>query len=109
MKKRLTFTVVVLCWIFSCIGCEKIDTLMGPGSTDTDNTVTFPDINLGKNVRQELNIHPDAPVTKTMLKTLTILQILLPQDATADEMITDLTGLEHATQLSTLRLRESQN
>lgn len=85
--------------------CERIENITSPVVSNEATIVEFPDKILAERVREELNLPIAAAITKSKLSELTSLQILLPQDATEDEKITDITGLEHATQLRTLRLR----
>ena len=61
----------------------------------------IPDAGLAAAVRKTLDLAPNAPITKQAMQRLTTL------DA-ADRQITNLTGLEHATQLEALILSGNQ-
>ena len=69
--------------------------------------VEFPDENLAKKVRAVLNLPIDANISKAELATLTVLNASAPEGAVPAEQISDLTGLEHATQLTGLDLRDN--
>ena len=60
--------------------------------------VEFPDVNLANKVREALNLPAGAAIPKAQLATLTSLYA-------AAQGIHDITGLEHATQLTELDLR----
>ena len=60
-----------------------------------------PDPNLAAAVRKALGLGPSAPITKQKMRKLTELRA-------KNSQITDLTGLEHATQLRTLSLADNQ-
>ena len=60
-----------------------------------------PDPNLAAAVRKALGLGPSAPITKQVMRKLTELRA-------KNSQITDLTGLEHATQLRTLSLADNQ-
>ena len=63
--------------------------------------VSIPDQNLAAAVRETLDLAPDAPITNQALQRLVFLDAY-------DRQITNLTGLEHATQLERLGLDENQ-
>ena len=74
--------------------------LLGTISSATAVVVTFPDANLEAAIRTELNI-PTAPITDVNMKSI--------GQFTADfSNITNMMGLEHATNLSTLSLGSNQ-
>ena len=66
--------------------------------------IEFPDENLANKVRAALGLPAGAAIPKAELATLTVLDALTPEDAAPAEQISDLTGLEHATQLIELYL-----
>ena len=70
--------------------------------------VEFPDVNLANKVRETLNLPAGADIPKAQLTALTVLDASLPEEAASEEKISDLTGLEHATQLIRLSLRFNQ-
>ena len=72
-------------------------------NTDTSGgtAVSIPDANLAAAVRKALDLGANAPITKQAMQGLTSL------DA-PDSRISNLTGLEHATQLGFLELRRNQ-
>ena len=59
--------------------------------------VNMPDANLATAVREILNLDPNAPITRKAMRELIRLEGITIT-------ITDLTGLEHATQLEALQL-----
>ena len=61
--------------------------------------IEFPDENLANKVRTALGLPADAAIPKAELATLTVLDASAPEDAAPAEQISNLTGLEHATQL----------
>ena len=63
--------------------------------------VNFPDANLAAAVRSRLGLAADADITQAALQELTILQVFSAE-------ITDLTGLEYATGLTSLSLGRNQ-
>ncbi|MCY3740557.1 MAG: leucine-rich repeat domain-containing protein [Candidatus Poribacteria bacterium] len=69
-----------------------------------DTKVEFPDVNLAKRVREALYLPAEAAIPKVQLTTLTVLDASTQNDAAPEEMIRDITGLEHATRLSELGL-----
>ena len=69
-----------------------------------DTKVEFPDVNLAKRVREVLYLPAGAAIPKVQLTTLTILDASTRNDAAPEEMIRDITGLEHATRLLELGL-----
>ena len=64
-------------------------------------TVRMPDANLAAAVRNALDLGPNARITKQAMQRLTVL-------IAGDSEISDLTGLEHATQLTGLHLYDNQ-
>ena len=71
----------------------KITTPVGKG--------LIPDSNLAAAVREELDLVPNASITKQAMQRLTFL-------AAVNSQITSLTGLEHATELKTLLIPQNQ-
>lgn len=69
-----------------------------------DTKVEFPDVNLAKRVREALYLPAGAAISKVQLTTLTVLDASAGNDAAPEEMIRDITGLEHATRLLALGL-----
>ena len=94
MKRFCTFFVICLalsCWI---------------NGADAQ-TVRMPDTNLAAVVRDALGLAPNAPITRQALQRLTFLdaQSYRVREITGrEDGIKDLTGLEHATSLTELRL-----
>ena len=84
-----------------------LDFVIADTTTVTAN-VEFRDVNLAKKVREALNLPAGAAIPKAQLATLTFLDASAPQDTVAQEKISDLTGLEHATQLMELYLWRNQ-
>ena len=70
-------------------------------SPDLASKGVIPDAGLAAAVRKALDLAPNAPITKQAMQRLTTL------DA-ADRQITNLAGLEHATQLEELSLWDNQ-
>ena len=68
----------------------------------TARTVNIPDANLASAVREALDLGPNAPITQRAMQQLTTLEGI-------EDPITDLTGLEHATQLEVLSLSYSHH
>ena len=68
--------------------------------------VRIPDANLAAQLRKALGLAPTALITKQALAQLTTLDAALDQKDEFDFPISDLTGLEHATQLEELRLSQ---
>ena len=68
----------------------------------TARTVNIPDANLASAVREALGLGPDAPITQQAMQQLTTLNGI-------EDPITDLTGLEHATQLEVFSLSYSHH
>ena len=64
----------------------------------------MPDANLREAVRAALGLEPGDVLTKEWMQRLTKLDASLPADAPASVKVSDLTGLEHATQLTYLDL-----
>ena len=88
MKRVCTFFIVLIalsCWI----------------SVADAQTIRMPDANLAAVVRDALGLAPNAPISKQKIRGLTEL------DA-RDSQIKNLTGLEHATQLTYLLLYNNQ-
>ena len=88
MKRVCTFFVILIalsCWT----------------SVADAQTVRMPDANLAAVVRDALGLAPNAPISKQKIRGLTEL------DA-RDSQIKNLTGLEHATQLTYLLLYNNQ-
>ena len=75
----------------------------GPHLAAAQN-VEFPDVNLANKVREALELPAGAAIPKAQLATLTVLDASAWEDAPIVDRITDLTGLEHATQLTELYL-----
>ncbi|MDE0014487.1 MAG: leucine-rich repeat domain-containing protein [Candidatus Poribacteria bacterium] len=98
MKRFSTFFVICLtlnCW-FSVANAQ---------------TVRMPDANLAAVVRDALGLAPNAPITRQAMQGLTSLdaQSYKIREITGrDGEIKDLTGLEHATQLTQLWLTNNQ-
>ena len=87
--KRL-YTLFVICLTLSCWL-----------SVADAQTVRMPDANLAAAVRNALDLGPNARITKQAMQRLTDLRA-------TDSEISDLTGLEHATQLTELALYNNQ-
>ena len=64
----------------------------------------MPDANLREAVREALILAPGGVLTQQAMQRLTKLDASLPADAPASVKVSDLTGLEHATQLTYLDL-----
>ena len=64
----------------------------------------MPDANLRAAVREALGLAPGDVLTKEAMQRLTRLNVSVAPDVPASEKISDLTGLAHATQLTTLEL-----
>ena len=64
----------------------------------------MPDANLRAKVREALGLEPGDVLTKEWMQRLTKLDASLPADAPASVKVSDLTGIEHATQLTELDL-----
>ena len=98
MKRLYTFFVIYLtlsCWI----------------NITSAQTVRMPDTNLAAVVRDALGLAPNAPITRQALQTLTSLNgqpYRIREITGQDDEIKDLTGLEHATQLTELLLHNNQ-
>ena len=97
MKRFYTFFVILIgfsCWL----------------SVADAQTVRMPDANLAAVVRDALGLAPDAPITKQVLQKLTSLdaQSHKIREITGQGGVNDLTGLEHATQLTRLWLNNNQ-
>ena len=67
-------------------------------------TVVFRDPNLAKKVREALNLPAGAAIPKAKLATLTRLDATQPRETAVKDRIKDLTGLEHATQLTVFKM-----
>ena len=88
MKRLCTLFVICLtlsCWL----------------SVADAQTVRMPDANLAAAVRNTLDLGPNARITKQAMQSLTVL-------IAGESEISDLTGLEHATQLTGLHLYDNQ-
>ena len=70
--------------------------------------VTFPDANLASKVRQAINLPAGAAISEAQLATLIVLDVSASPDVAPQEKISDLTGLEHATQLTEINLQFNQ-
>ena len=70
--------------------------------------VTFSDANLASKVREALNLPAGAAISEAQLATLIVLDASVSPDAAPQEKISDLTGLEHATQLTEISLQFNQ-
>ena len=90
MKRFYTYV------IFTLIFCSSLNLALA-------ENVEFPDINLANKVRAALDLPAGADIPKAQLATLTVLDASAPE-----EQINDLTGLEHATQLTALNLNFNQ-
>ena len=66
--------------------------------------VWMPDANLREAVREALDLAPGDVLTQQAMQRLTKLDASLPSDAPASVKVSDLTGIEHATQLTYLEL-----
>ena len=64
----------------------------------------IPDANLRAAVRKTLGLKLSDPLTQQSMQGLTRLDVALPRDAAVENKIKDITGLEHATQLTWLQL-----
>ncbi len=124
-KYQWTFIVVLIAWMISFIGCDEMDEMVEPVLTETpieqpvltatetsveqdDTSVMFPDANLASKVRGALNLSAGAAISEAQIATLIVLDASVSPDAAQQEKISDLTGLEHATQLTTLYLNYNQ-
>ena len=79
-----------------------------PISVEPTPKVEFPDTNLAAAVREALNLPADADIPKAQLATLTYLGASVSHDAADADKISNLTGLEHATDLTWLELRGNE-
>ena len=70
--------------------------------------VRIPDANLAAQLRKALGLTSTALITKQAMAQLTTLDAARDEDEKFDFPISDLTGLEHATQLEELRLWQHQ-
>ena len=70
--------------------------------------VEFRDANLAGKVRSALNLPAGAAIPIAQLETLTVLDASASEETAAAEKISDLTGLEHAVQLTELNLSFNQ-
>ena len=68
----------------------------------------MPDANLRAAVREALGLAPGDVLTQEAMQRLTRLDASMLSNAPVSEKIIDLTGLEHATQLTELRLWENE-
>ena len=78
------FLIVLSCWIPHLAAAQ---------------VVNMPDENLAALVRDELNLAPDAPITRQALRGLHHLDDYRAPNLKRESAIKDLTGLEHATNL----------
>ena len=74
----------------------------------TVNEHWMPDANLRAAVRKALGLKPSETLTPQAMRGLTRLDVNLPEDAAVKDKIKDITGLEHATQLTWLSLYRNQ-
>ena len=81
-----------------------VETSVAEPSVVVDGAVVFPDANLAKKVREALNLPAGAAIPKAKLSTLPFLHASWSRDAAVENKIKDITGLEHATQLTNLSL-----
>ena len=79
-----------------------------PQPIDDLTAMWMPDPNLRRIVRQALNLPVGAAIPKAQLATLTVLDAGHRRRTAATEKISDLTGLEHAVQLTELNLSYNQ-
>lgn len=103
MPKYLWFvTTFVIGYTVLFMGCEDMEQMMEPVLTDPETPVEveFPDPNLRTAVQESLDLASGEAITSEMLQTLTQLDAW-------DREITDLTGLEHATQLKVANLHNN--
>ena len=70
--------------------------------------VRVPDVNLAAQLRKALGLAPTVRITKQAMAQLTRLDASRDQKDELDFPISDITGLEHATQLEELRLWQHQ-
>ena len=82
----------------------KIDIDIGAVTTVVSEETWMPDANLRAKVREALGLAPGDILTQEAMQKLTRLGASISQFVPASEKISDLTGLEHATQLMTLNL-----
>ena len=83
----------------------KIDIDLAVEVPAVSEEIWMPDANLRTRVREALNLAEGDVLTQEAIQRLTKLDTSLPWDAPASEKVSDLTGLEHATQLTWLDLR----
>ena len=69
--------------------------------TQEDSIVSIPDANLASRIRSALGLSADAPITKTAMLELTTLTVTFLE-------ISNLTGLEYATNLQALYISDNQ-
>ena len=108
MPKYLQFvTVFLIGYTLFLIGCGETQQMMEPILTETETSVElevpgvdFPDPNLRAAVQEALHLAADEAITPEKLQTLTQLDAW-------DREITDLTGLEQATQLKVVNLHNN--
>ena len=74
----------------------------------TANEHWMPDANLRAAVRKALGLKPSETLTPQAMRKLTRLSADLPQDPAVKDKIKNITGLEHATQLTWLSLHHNQ-
>ena len=85
------------CWI------PMASSQQGPHPTDPAETVIIPDPNLEGQLRGPLGGWVQY-ITKTLMESLTTADMTASSTLPLDEQITDLTGLEHATNLQSLSI-----
>ncbi|MDE0014649.1 MAG: leucine-rich repeat domain-containing protein [Candidatus Poribacteria bacterium] len=98
-------TVLLIGSTFFILGCDETEQMMEsvltePGTSVEDMVVDFPDPNLRVAVQGALDLASGDAITLGMLQTLTQLDAW-------DREITDLTGLEQATQLKVANLHNN--
>ena len=82
----------------------RIDIDIGAVTPAVSEEIWMPDANLREAVREALRLAPGDVLTQQAMQRLTKLDASLPADAPASVKVSDLTGLEHATQLTYLDL-----
>jgi internalin A len=82
----------------------EIDIDINAVTTAVSEETWMPDANLRAKVRDALDLAPGDVLTQQVMRGLTELDASVPWDAEASEKIIYLTGLEHATQLTSLNL-----
>ena len=82
----------------------NIDIDIGAVAAAVSEETWMPDANLREAVREALGLAPGDVLTQQAMQGLTKLDAPLPSDAPASVKVSDLTGIEHATQLTELDL-----